>query len=431
MATDTVAAAHVRSAPSEAAPLVAELMFRPKGTDIPPSGWRWVQYHAGWIRLSPWRSDRSAAERQGSTKPATSRTRRCFASTLLVLAIAGCSSIGPTVMLQDRSDYLSSIAESWKEQTLLNIVRARYGDAPSFLDVSSVISAYSLAGQLSAGAVVNSNLTSAVPYSSGAVGATVGYADRPTISYTPIGGDKFTKSFLRPIPPAGIFELIQAGYAADFVLRVTVRALNGVKNQSASGGQGEPADPAFYPLLEALRRLQLSQMVSLRVEKRGGGDVGLLILGSNRTPQVDQDLKFVMDTLHLKPGKDGELTIVFGAVQRNNTELVVLSRSMAEILNELAWGIEVPPEHVAEGRTLPSIRLASATDPSDRPLVRVLSGPTAPADAFTAVHYRGTWYWISDRDFASKRVYTLLMIFFQLAETGATPQVPSLTIPVQ
>ena len=104
---------------------------------------------------------------------------------------------------------------------------------------------------------------------------------------------------------------------------------------------------------------------------------------------------------------------------------------MAEILVDLAEGIEVPAEHVAEGRTLPSIRLASAKDPRDRPLVRILSGPVAPSDAFTAVHYRNTWYWISDRDFTSKRIYTLLMIFFQLAETGVTPQVPSLTIPVQ
>jgi len=62
--------------------------------------------------------------------------------------------------------------------------------------------------------------------------------------------------------------------------------------------------------------------------------------------------------------------------------------------------------------------------------VRILSGPAAPPDAFSAIRYRNTWYWINDGDFASKRVFTMLMIFFSLAETGVTPQVPALTIPV-
>ena len=356
--------------------------------------------------------------------------RTGLAPLLLVLSLIGCSSIGPAVIARDRTDYLSSIADSWKAQTLLNVVRLRYGDAPSFLDVSSVISNYAVGGQLTAGEAVNSNLTGVVPWNTTTFGAGVAYQDRPTISYTPLSGDKFTKSLLRPIPPVGIFELIQAGYPADFILQVTVRSLNGIRNQATSGGQVQTADPAFYPLLAALRRLQLSQMVSLRLEKRGREEVGILVLAGSRTAQVNQDLKFVSDTLNLKPGKNGEIALVFGAVQRNDKELAVLSRSMAEILIELAGGIDVPAKDVAERRTVPSARLESAENPRDRPLVRILSGPAAPPDAFCAVHYRDTWYWIDNRDFASKRVFTALMIFFSLAETGVTPQVPALTVPV-
>ncbi len=258
----------------------------------------------------------------------------------------------------------------------------------------------------------------------------MGYQDRPTISFAPLTGDKFTRSLLRPIPPVGIFQLIQAGYPADFVLQVTVRALNGISNHRSVGDEGQRADPEFYPLVEALRRLQLDETVSLQLEKRGTEDVGVLVLASSRTPKVNQDLRFVADTLHLKPGKDGQVSIVFGAVQSNDKELAVLSRSMFEILLELASGIDVPAEDVAGQRTLPSARLASAENPRDRPLVRIRSGPAAPRDAFAAVPYRNTWYWIDDGDFASKRVFTMLMIFFSLAESGGTPQVPVLTIPV-
>lgn len=355
---------------------------------------------------------------------------RHVGSVLLLLAATGCSSVGPAVIQRDRGDYLTSVADSWKEQTLLNVVRLRYADAPTFLDVSSVVSSYAIQGQLSAGGIINSNMTNVAPWNTVTAGAGVTYLDRPTISYTPLSGDKFAKSFLRPIPPAGIFQLVQAGYPADFVLQVTVRSLNGIKNQGSSGGQMQQADPEFYPILEALRRLQLAQVTSLRLEKRGPDEVGHLMLARGRSPQVNQDLKFVSDTLNLRPGKDGELTITFGAVPRNDKELAVLSRSMAEIFIELASGIEVPPEHVAGRRTVPSVRLASAGNPRDRPLVRILSGPVPPSGPFSAVRYRDTWYWIDDGDIASKRVFTLLMLFFSLAETGVTPQMPALTIPV-
>lgn len=353
-----------------------------------------------------------------------------IAPTVLLLTLTGCSSLGPAVIPRDRVDYLSSVADSWKEQTLLNVVRLRYGDAPTFLDISSVVSSYAVQGQLSAGGGINSNLTSVAPWNTATFGVGGAYQDRPTISYTPLGGDKFTKSLLRPIPPAGIFQLIQAGYPADFVLQVTARSLNGISNHGSMGGVVQSADPEFYPLLDALRRLQVAETVSLRLEKRGSEDVGILVLASSRTPQVNRDLKFVMETLHLRPGPDGEITIAFGAVQRSDKELAVLSRSMLEILIELALGIDVPAEHVAERRTVPSARLANAENPRERPLVRILSGPAAPPDAFSAIRYRNTWYWINDGDFASKRVFTMLMIFFSLAETGVTPQVPALTIPV-
>jgi hypothetical protein len=188
---------------------------------------------------------------------------------------------------RDCLGYLAAIGESWKEQTLLNIVRLRYGDAPTFLDVSSLISGYGLQGQLSAGGQVSSDRTDTIPSSLATLGATGTFLDRPTISYTPLTGDKFTRSLLRPIPPSGIFEMIQAGYPADFILIVTTRAVNGVFNRSSMGGLSRDADSAFYPLVDALRRLQVSGAVSLRREKRGPDETVHLLLSRNRSAAVD------------------------------------------------------------------------------------------------------------------------------------------------
>ena len=89
----------------------------------------------------------------------------------------------------------------------------------------------------------------------------------------------------------------------------------------------------------------------------------------------------------------------------------------------------MPADHVAQGRTAASTRQAGSEDPRDRPFVRIRSSASPPGDSYAAVRYRGTWYWIDDDDIASKRIFSFLLIFFSLAETGVTPQAPVLTVP--
>jgi hypothetical protein len=348
---------------------------------------------------------------------------------LIVLVTAGCASIGPGTVPRDRLDYISAVGESWKEQTLLNVVRLRYGDAPSFVDVSSVISAYTFQGQVAVGGQFSSNVTATIPSSLATVGGGASYLDRPTITYTPLAGDKFARSLLRPLPPSEVFELVQSGYPADSVLLMTTRAVNGIYNRSGIGARTREADPEFYPVLDALRRLQLSGAVSIRLVKRGSDESGILILSSKRAEAVSQDLEFVRKVLGVTPDRNGEVAVNFGLLPHGPNELALLTRSMAEILLELAAGIEVPPEHVAQGRTSMATRLESAENARDRPLVRIRSSASAPAGPYAAVRYHDTWYWIEDGDLASKRIFSFLMIFFSLAETGVTPQAPVLTIP--
>jgi hypothetical protein len=60
-----------------------------------------------------------------------------------------------------------------------------------------------------------------------------------------------------------------------------------------------------------------------------------------------------------------------------------------------------------------------------------VSSSQPPIDAYAAGRYRDRWFWVDDRDPASKRVFMFLMIFSALSETRVVPQVPIVTIPTR
>lgn len=134
------------------------------------------------------------------------------------------------------------------------------------------------------------------------------------------------------------------------------------------------------------------------------------------------------EALKIDAGK-WEIALTFGAIPRNSREIAMLSRSMVEILLELGAGAEVPERHVEEGRTMPNLERASGSHPREAPLVRIRSSAERPEAAFTAMRYRDRWFWIDDRDYRSKGIFTFLMLLFSLSETGVTAQAPVITIP--
>jgi Fusaric acid resistance protein-like len=65
-------------------------------------------------------------------------------------------------------------------------------------------------------------------------------------------GDRFMRSMLRPIPPAGIFQMLQTGWSAQMLLGIGVGSINGLRNSL----RGSAADPRFDQLVAAVSRLQ-------------------------------------------------------------------------------------------------------------------------------------------------------------------------------
>jgi len=348
---------------------------------------------------------------------------RIMISVGALLLLSGCASIGPGTVTRDRFDYTAAISDSWKHQMLLNTVKMRYGDAPVFLDVSSVISQYQMAGQVNLGATFNNN-----PWGSfQTLGGSGTYVDRPTITYSPIMGDKFARSLMSPIPPPAILSLLQSGYPVDLVFRILIHEINGIRNRFGGAARAHQADPEFYPLLEKMRKVQSTGGIGMRFKKIDKEEAALMTFRSKQDATAGSLVHDIRQTLGLDP-KASDFRVVYGSVPRDDQEIAILTRSILEVIIDLSQTIEVPPVHVKDKRVNPSFEEMAAGE-KVRPLVRIQSSSETPGDAFVSVRYRDSYFWIDDRDLGSKRIFSFLMFVFTLVETGEKGMAPVVTIP--
>jgi hypothetical protein len=337
--------------------------------------------------------------------------------------LAGCApGIGPQRLDIDQMGYADALGEGLKRQMLLNMVRLRYADVPTFLSVSQLIAGYQVqaTGQLGLNAYPN-----AAPGNYATVGGTLQYTNRPTFTFTPVTGQRFAQSYLRPLAPAELLSLAQSGAPVDLLFRLGVQSVNGLPNGATQDGEAQAASGGFMALMHALRTIQAAGAVGLRFERGPAGVPGgarvFLLLGDDHST-AGEAARQVRRLLGQPPGVP-ELEVVYGRVPRGRGQVAVLTRSVLQVLYELGGQIEVAADDVARGETRP-------TDPGER-LIRVRQGDRAPADAYAAVTYRGRAFWIESGDYRSKGAFTFAHVLQVLAESGQGQPTPIVTIPAQ
>lgn len=123
-----------------------------------------------------------------------------------------------------------------------------------------------------------------------------------------------------------------------------------------------------------------------------------------------------------------KFVLSYSPMRGAENELAVNSRSLLQILQAFSSYVEVPEQDVREKVVAPAFVHAEA---EQRQVGRIRSGPTRPETAFVAVQYRGTWFWVDESDWLTKRALTAVMFFFTLADTGSPDKLPLITIPAQ
>jgi hypothetical protein len=334
---------------------------------------------------------------------------------IAVVLFYGCTAMGPQTIDRDRFDYVSAISESLKRQTLLNLLKTRYQDVPVFLDIASVINQYAMERQLALGVEGEFYNRGEPSFIGPGFSAGGRFEDRPTITYNPLMGPDFARSVMSPIPLSAILPLIQSGYPADDVLRICTQSVQGLQNRRTGPIGAREADPAFYELLRLFR--ELADLDAITIRSRMFNDMPKMVIQfSAPANATDRNtLKRFYKLLKLDPAVKA-FPVVRGGGPSDDKEIAIMGRSLLQVMIAYSSAIDVPEADIAEGRVYAVQQERAENGQTLPPFIRVSNGKVEPEEAYVAVPYRKSWFWIDDRDLHSKAMFSFLVILKSFTE---------------
>ena len=137
---------------------------------------------------------------------------------VLCWPLSGCVSVGETAIRTNRTSYNEAIHDTSNQQLLLNIVRAKNLDAPTFLTATEID------GTNTASASV-SGTSSMIGLLGGAVGSITGVAtlsDSPISKYQSLTGAELISQVSLPIPPQAISKLETSDWPITPLIELTI-----------------------------------------------------------------------------------------------------------------------------------------------------------------------------------------------------------------
>ena len=355
----------------------------------------------------------------------------------VALGVVGCGSLGPSRVPGDNFNYNEAVAQSTREQMLLNLLRLRYLEQPQFLKVSSVLTQYTIQGDV--GVAGTRGFTSAPNTITG--GANLGYAERPTVTYLPISGQEFAKRLMSAVPTELLFSVAQAGWPTDLLMEVGLQRIGNIENMSF-GAVPAPGDidraNQFRKDLEKLKRFQhlirtlaeLSEEKAFEVYRGRGEESGTLYFAfdENATSEIRDRVQELKRELGLDPNRN-VFRITGRYTRRQTDEITIQPRSLMAMMSFISRGTEIPEIHKQKGRVIPiGVVTSAGVAPPPIPF-RIHSQKEKPAHAHTAVRFQDHWFYIDHADVKSKRIFMLIMILFSLQAPEVEASAPTLTLP--
>ncbi len=355
-----------------------------------------------------------------------------------VLLFSGCTTNrGSGILMNERFSYNEAIIRSQNEQMLLNLVRLRYNDVPLFLDLSGIVTQYSVTN--SGGISGNSALTTAsnakpAATTTGSLNAGLSFNEKPTMTYSPLQGEEFATRILTPIAPETIVLLSQSGWSISRLFMLCVQRINNISNAANASGptpEYKPEYEAFQSMIKLLRLLQRRGAMSAVVQKSGESrQVSLRFSDTVSDTSLQNAKNEVVKTLNLKAGSS-EYMIKAGGVTAEDDAIYLSTRSLLGVLYFLSHAIEPPTKHIETSiMTLTKNPDGSVFDWNSvlGEILRIKTSGKKPDEAYVKSFYRDHWYYIADNDLNSKATFNLLHYLFALQSAEGSGRSPLLSL---
>ena len=404
--------------------------------------------------------------------PAMTKTT-LVAILLFSVLLTGCS-VGPSAIKRDHSGYTQALREIQDEHRLLNLVRMRYMETPVFLQVTSINTTYNVA--------VNANASVANLSEIGtSTGAGVGgsYGETPTFTYSLPASLEFFGRMVAPLSAEQLGPLTMSG--AGGFLRLGLRRINRLENISSSTGWSAKEPDSYAEFNEALSLIQelernglvdftynvTTTQVSSPFDELGehssipeGFNDGLMFTKDENDQWVARSSKTVpymrfsgysknnprilrvRELLNLDPEKYSFpiVDVDFAPTERMRLatdqpaagfdpeakfeEIVIVNRSMFEIMGIASRSVQVPDEHLQAGLAAPDENVLGD-------ILTIRNSMSEPKNAAIAVQHKGVWFYIAANDLNSKATFLRLNALFEVTAGRVAGTDPILTIPVK
>lgn len=340
---------------------------------------------------------------------------------------SGCAIVGPRSVSQGRLSYAEAINQTADEQMLLTIVKGRYSETMTLLDVSSV--AANMRFRASASTEMGFGdgedyLGNLVPFSAG-----VAYEENPTITYQPIQGEQYFRQLMVPIPLDVLLLILRSETQSSNLFTILVNRANNLRN------------PDFLEIVPHKPNLRWTRFIELYAKLRSAGIAELVenpktdetfnLFISDYAPAHSVIVAECLELLDLSISIDDSEAIIipisFSVTAEKAQGIGVITRSVYDLFEIMKAAIVVPQAHAEAGlaRTYPPVGLSGQD-------VKIPFSKTKPDNASLAVRYRGYWFYIDETDQSTKGFFALTRILWSFAGTSSDSQsgAPVLTIPV-